>query len=552
MPALRTADVLETRTAFARGAGDRAQRLRACAARRIISARTLREWHDLLLFVVAHPCDAATHAFALAELSRFSERAPQVSPLALYNSGIVGSVTEASFSRPLVQWLHTRWHTNVSLAAIEADADTMREVMRLLLLPVEIEAADLLEGSADEMLASVFGPDRRTQLTQLLARLAQLEASDAVRDGLFARLGVYVRISELAECALTTTLAPHGAPYCHAGALRRQVHVPSMIAEPVPTPIALSAAARRALIDTARTVLAALQRETDPITHASDVTLHDMGRGLRIALFSLDLAHRLPFDSYVGFMAFRNGVPLAYGGAWIFPRRSKIGINVFPSQRGGESAWFFAQLLRLYHQAYGVTCFEAENYQLGHGNPEGLQSGAYWFYYRTGFVPTTVRLQRTAAREAERLAARRTYRVPMPRLRALVAEGLELRVESVSPVEAAGAPLDTAALTRRVQQHVVEVYRGDRACAQRLALARVLTALRGNRRGGLSASERAAYALWALPLDLVCDLPEWPAAERRRLDAIVRAKGATNERTHQQRLASLPRLLDAWLSALAR
>ena len=64
-----------------------------------------------------------------------------------------------------------------------------------------------------------------------------------------------------------------------------------------------------------------------------------MGRGLTIALYALAPAYRLAFDSYVGFMAFRNGAPLAYGGAWTFPGRSKIGINIFPAQRGGESGW---------------------------------------------------------------------------------------------------------------------------------------------------------------------------------------------------------------------
>jgi hypothetical protein len=377
-----------------------------------------------------------------------------------------------------------------------------------------------------------------------------------VRDGLFTRLGATVRVSETSPFVLTTALVSPGPPYFHAAALRRQVDVPSIMAEPLTKPVALSPPARRSLLDTARTVLAALQRETDPITHASDVTLHDMGRGLRIALFSLDLAHRLPFDSYVGFMAFRNGVPLAYGGAWIFPRRSKIGINVFPSQRGGESAWFFAQLLRLYHRLYGVTCFEAENYQLGHDNPEGLQSGAYWFYYRAGFRPATPRLQRTAAREAQRLASRRGYRVPLPRLRTLVAEGLELRVGSedaaTAEVASDAAAVDTAALTRLVQQHVVRVYHGDRLAAQERASMRVRAALRGDRRDPLGSGAVTAYSLWALPLDLVPDLPAWPNDERRRLDAIICAKGEPNERRHQRLLAKLPRLLDAWRAALAR
>lgn len=549
--ALRTADVLDTRAAFTRGTPDRADRLRACALRPIRAARTLREWHDLLLFVAAHPSDEATYAFAHAELRRMRDLAARVASHARLNTGISGGAVEANFSRPLVRWLLRRWPEAVSLASVDADAETVREVLRTLLLPVEIEAADLLDGGGDAMLAAVFGDARGVQLTHLMARLDALAASDAVRDGLFARLSVYLRIDGAAECALTTARAPTGPPCCHAGALRRGADLPEIVAEPLGAPVSLTPSARHALLDTARTVLTAMQRETDPVTHASDVTLHDMGRGLRIALFSLDLAHRLPFDSYVGFMAFRNGVPLAYGGAWVFPLRSKIGINVLPSQRGGESAWFFAQLLRLYHHRFGVTRFEAENYQLGHGNPDGLKSGAYWFYYRAGFRPTTPALGRMAAREADRLSATRSYAVPLPRLRALVAEGLELQPDAASGERALEAPIDTAALTRLVQQHVVRAYGGDRARAQSSALRRVQEALGIRDDADLPACERAAYRLWALPLDLVPNLHAWPAAERRRLDAIVRAKGAPNERRHQQLLSRLPRLLEAWRTALS-
>lgn len=549
---MRTAEVLETRTAFARGACDRAARLQACAERPIRAVRTLREWHDLLLFVTAHPCDAATHALALAELQRMRARALRVAPHGLLNSGLRGAAVEASYSLPLVRWLLHRWPDAVSLASIDADAATVREVLRALLLPVEIEAADLLDGSGDDMLAAVFGEARATQLTHVVARLDQLTASNAVRDGLFDRLGVSVRIDDTAECALTGARAPAGSPFCHEGALRRHVDTAAIVDEPIGAPISLSPSARDTLIDTARTVLTAMQRETDPVTHASDVTLHDMGRGLRIALFSLDLAHRLPFDSYVGFMAFRNGVPLAYGGAWIFPQRSKIGINVMPSQRGGESAWFFAQLLRLYHHRFGVSRFEAENYQLGHDNPDGLKSGAYWFYYRAGFRPTMAPVQRLAAREADRLAASRSYAVPLPRLRTLVAEGLELRLGAATRDTDADEPIDTVALTRLVQQHVLRAYDGDRTHAQARALRRVQRALRVSAADDLTDGERYAYALWALPLDLIPDLHDWSAADRRRLDTLVRAKGAPNERRHQQLLARLPRLLQTWRGAIAR
>jgi hypothetical protein len=276
------------------------------------------------------------------------------------------------------------------------------------------------------------------------------------------------------------------------------------------------------------------------VTFAGAVELFDMGRGLRIALFHLDAAHRLPFDSYVGFMAFRNGIPLAYGGAWIFPGRSKIGINVFPALRGGESAWFFAQLLRLYRQRFDVDRFEAENYQLGHDNPDGLRSGAYWFYYRMGFRPFTLAMRRTAAREFERLGARTNYQVPVGSLKRMVEEGSELEIAACDiPI------VDTAALTMAVQRHIVERHGGDRRAALGSAMARMRVALDIRNIRSWSSSELHALELWALPLDMIGDLEQWPLIERVRLRAIVRSKGERTETRHQRLLAAHRRLLTA-------
>jgi hypothetical protein len=236
-------------------------------------------------------------------------------------------------------------------------------------------------------------------------------------------------------------------------------------------------------------------------------------------------------------------VPLAYGGAWIFPGRSKVGINVFPALRGGESAGFFAQLLRLYRQRFGVGRFEAENYQLGHQNPDGLRSGAYWFYYRLGFRPTTRALQRAAEREFRRLGKRRGYQVPMSLLKDLVEHGLELVIEDTQ------APLlDTAALTMAVQQHVVTRYDGDRRKAMRMAFQRLGSVLPLGDLADWTPDERTALHLWALPLDMVTGLERWSAKDKVSMVGLIRSKGAATETIHQARLSRQYVLLKAWAS----
>jgi len=65
---------------------------------------------------------------------------------------------------------------------------------------------------------------------------------------------------------------------------------------------------------------------------------------------SLSFASRILY----WFMMFKNGYPMAYGGGWLFGKRSLLGINIFESFRGGESAFVFAQLLRTYKNALAL------------------------------------------------------------------------------------------------------------------------------------------------------------------------------------------------------
>ena len=562
-PVLRSADVVALRRLVTRGGPERIDLLRTAAARPIRSATALREWHDLLLFVLAHPLDETERAWAsdaqraVAVLVEAWRASASRSYEGLLNSGIARAPVEGSYSLSLVRWLLRQWPNEVSLTQVDAPLDEVQDVLRVLVLPVEQELLEWGFDDAESLLTSLFGPAPTTWLPRLLELLDSLPTDERVRAHLFARLRLYVRVTgNGSNCDLATAMATAravgGPEEFHPNGLQREVDLPALMVLPPVRERRLGANATQRLIDGARTILATMGRETDPVTHACAVSCFDMGRGLTIALFALAPSYRLAFDSYVGFMAFRNGAPLAYGGAWIFPGRSKIGINIFPSQRGGESAWFFAQLLRLYHSEFGVDRFEAENYQLGHGNPEGLRSGAYWFYYRLGFRPMTNALRQLAAREAKRLAARAGYQVPKAALNTLVEAGLELVLR-----ESEGPVLDTAALTDAVRQHIVQRYHGDRGLAMSTALRRARAILREAHepRHAIAgtkptAAETIALHLWSLPLDLVGDLELWSRSEKRLLVKLLRTKGEPTETRHQRLLRTHRRLLGAWARAL--
>jgi hypothetical protein len=115
-------------------------------------------------------------------------------------------------------------------------------------------------------------------------------------------------------------------------------------------------------------------------------------------------------ESYAGYTLFKNGYPAAYGGAWVHGRKALFGINIFEQFRGGESGFLFIQLLRVYRQAFGVDYFEVEPYQYGLDNPEGIESGAFWFYYRYGFRPLDKQLNKIAEDEYSKIKSKKGYR----------------------------------------------------------------------------------------------------------------------------------------------
>jgi hypothetical protein len=134
------------------------------------------------------------------------------------------------------------------------------------------------------------------------------------------------------------------------------------------------------------------------------------GRGLDIYYCGVPEGWRLPIRAYHGGMFFKNGVPAGYVELLSLFERAEVGFNLYYTFREGESAWIYARLLRLFRQVLGVTCFSVDPYQIGHENPEAVDSGAFWFYRKLGFRPTDSEVARLVAREERRMRETPGYR----------------------------------------------------------------------------------------------------------------------------------------------
>ncbi len=160
----------------------------------------------------------------------------------------------------------------------------------------------------------------------------------------------------------------------------------------------------------------------------------ELERGISIAFFTMIPERQLPVESYVGYTLFRNGYPAAYGGAWILGPRALFGINVFDWFRGGESGYILCQLLRTYRQVFSIEYFEVEPYQYGLGNPEGIESGAFWFYYKYGFRPLDAKLEKLAANEQKKIKTVKEYKTSKDTLERFTESNIALQLGHSIPI----------------------------------------------------------------------------------------------------------------------
>ncbi len=506
--------------------------------------------HDALLFATAHPTSEAARRRAeacLASLARAIEARIEADPALdarLANSALPGTLIEASLSHPLASWLARTYPTRVAWGGADADLELTQLFMRGALLPGEGERLEREHHPLDRWLARSGAAANSRRLRAVLNGVAAATQDERMQEYLFASLKPFVRwrLSPPSASIATARSLPR-APSMQRD-WRRDVSVAERVAAPLPRPANLSAAGRETLIGSARVVLGTLLRETDPVTYADPraVTLFRLDRGIDVALFGMRPAWRLALETYYGYLAFKNGVPAAYGGAWMFGHRCKIGVNVFPFMRGGESALLFAELMRVYRQHFGPEVFFVEPYQIGRGNPDGIRSGAFWFYYRLGFRPVERDLAALAEDEAQRMASDRSHRSSAATLRRLADS--DLRWSSRDP-GALPVP-DPYRVNRALTAFVRRVYRGDRAAAIAATRARTVNLFADV---APRPQARAIAQAFGPLLAMLGGLARWSADERRALARLLAEKLSGDEREHARMLRRHAPLLRALAAA---
>lgn len=455
------------------------QLLKECSSIKLNNSKQIELYHNCLLFLLGYSENEELFLLAQKEMSRLSEAVKNLPPPKKENldrSGIAFTEIQGAYSFTLIKWLLKEFPGQISLHSFDDVAIHPREIFKNVLSEMEFELASDEKLNPLKWLEKASGSKKKTEiLNWLIHHFEELNASDLIKDQLFESLKLFINIApkEKEFSKSFGNILQHKNFY-HGKGLLKKFDERELIHKKLPAPKKLSLVEKKKIIDASRVALCLLNRETDPITYCNEdgLLFYELEHGLSITLFSMLPERCLPMESYIGFMMFKNGYPMSYGGAWVFGKRSLIGINIFESFRGGESAFVFAQLLRTYKQSCGADYFEVEPYQFGKGNPEGIKSGAFWFYYRFGFRPIDKTLNELSEKESAKIQSDKTYRSSYETLKKFTQSNLAVHFNDKE------IRMNPSVISKFISNKIATVYKGDRAAAEKFCLKILRTKLK--------------------------------------------------------------------------
>lgn len=411
--------------------------------------------HDAILFSIAYSPNKETKAICEKSLNQLLSE-DKGDKNKMQDSGITGTKLVSIFSLELLFWLNNFFPENVSFHSFNNEKQDVGEEMKILLPNAESEVLTFGWGKNKLFQKLCGGKITIERLLNLFSGYPDKKISSM----LFSKVGVYVEIDFAKAIVSKSTARSISYNNFYHPEILRKIDLEKIISSKIPNRQKISQRDKNTLAENARMMLVSLGRETDPVTNCSieETEFYVLDRGFAISLFYLSPEYRLAFDGYVGYMMYKNGLPISYGGAWILFDKALIGINIFDAHRGGESGYLFSQLLRVYKHRFNVNTFSVEPYQYGKNNPEGIQSGAYWFYYRFGFRSDDEEIKAIAEDERMHILKEPNYKTPTEVLRKFTKSNITLKLKNSNTIF-------SSQLSLKITEFVAINYLGNRKMA---------------------------------------------------------------------------------------
>lgn len=514
-------------------------------AARLRGPRQVLRLHELLCFIDAYPDDRRVRVAARRQLARFRRR-PDLrrSRKALAGTGIAGTDTPYRFFWPTARWISARWPG--ALRIDRRDAGQLEPLLESLPQLVPPAQAELLTRGGRATAATIdrLCPRGTTDADWFIGLVAAMPGDEASREAYFDRIDPPLVLRAGPSTPQRTTARMDVRPL-HPQRTPLRGPRPDLRGECRRAPrriVDLPPAAAARLVELARVSMATRERDLAVFQYPNprDAFLVDDGAGLAFAFLGMRPERRLLLAAVYGGLTLQNGVPIGYVQLDVLGRHAEVSFNQFETFRDGGTARVFARYLAAAHHAFGCDSFSIEPYQLGHGNDEGIASGAWWFYRRLGFRPGAAAARRLASRETRLVERRPGYRSPAGRLRALARWHLYLSLDRARQPR---LPRTLPLLARASRELVA--FGGADADASRAAAADSARTWLGARK--LDAGSARVLADWAGIVLALRRSGRWTTRDRRLLRAVIAAKSGASERAYLRAFGShdrLRRLLD--------
>ena len=442
-------------------APEKLQLLNTINIKTVKTKTVLQSFYTALLYLMAYPDNKTIYKTAGELLKQLQQQiqANEKLKYSLYNTGITGTSLCAIFSFEMVKWLRKTRPAEIKLNSFETEDAKIQSILSVVMSKAESEILQDANAEWKGWLKQLKKTDEDL-LDQFVAIFNSSDIRPGVKEELWNTLGINVEINFASHCCLPKSLSK---PYYHRSLIKQEIKKQQSIQNLIR--VKLSENEAEHIIDCGRMILLRKLRELDPIsfTSAKHVTYYQLQRGISIALTGMVPEHRHPIDSYMGYLVFKNGLPVAYAGSWILFDSGRIGLNVFADYRGGEAKYIFEQVLQLHAKVYRLKRFTVDPYQVGKENSEGINSGAFWIYYHAGFRPLQKKQQELATAEALKIKLNKGYRSPAPVLKTLANSRLELVLHK------SAVNFDATDLSRAYAAIIKKKYNGNRSLAEKNA-----------------------------------------------------------------------------------
>ncbi len=443
--------------------------LKAISNQKLTRKKDMELLHALLLFLIAYPDDQAVYtqsSILLQQLHLYIQSHTKLRD-ALYNSGITNTQLCAAYSFEMVKWMRINYKKNIRIQSFEAAETRIQEILSVVMPKVESEI--MQDGNAGwRSWLKRSMKKEEDLLDRLIAVFDETDIRPEVKDELWSAIGINIEVDFTTHNSLPDPLF---IPYYHRSLIKKKKS--PQIKGMNPPKVDLDKAESEKIIECSRMILVRHLREIDPITFTSAelISYYRLPRGLSIALMGMVPARRHPIDSYMGYTVFKNGLPVAYAAAWILFDSARIGLNIFPAYRGGESQYIFEQVLKIHQGVYRLKRFSTDPYQIGKDNSDGIHSGAFWIYYRAGFRPIRQEQKDIAEAEAKKIRSVKRYLTPATVLKKLAESRLELILEKKA------VQYDVTDLSRAYAAILKDRYNNKRKPADELAVKKLAAIL---------------------------------------------------------------------------